>query len=93
MELKFDPQRKREFVKLILDAGLMEDFINWLRQQGYNYVFGKLDNIPGELVEAYVKSKKLVVEDEDSEIFEEALETPELEPPDKRNVIPAKKKG
>ncbi len=87
-----EPEKKRELLKLILDAGLMEDFINWLQQQGYSYVFGKLDNIPGELVEAYVKIKKLVVEDEDNKIFEEALETPELEPPDKRNVIPAKKK-
>ncbi len=88
-----DPERRRELVKLILDAGLMEDFIKWLQLQGYTYLFGKLDNIPGELIETYVKEKKLLEsEDEDREIIEEALTTPELEPPEKRNVIPAKRR-
>ena len=92
MEARLEPEKKRELIKIILDAGLEEDFMKWLEMQGYTYFFGRLDNIPDELVETYVRVKKLVIEeDEDQEIFKEAITTPELEPPARRNYIPAKK--
>ncbi len=91
MELKLDPQRKRELVELIVNAGLEEDLLEWLKQQGYTYFFGKLDNIPDELILTYVKIRKLLVVDEDEKFISEAVSTPELEPPEKRNYIPAKR--
>ncbi len=91
MEVKIDPEQKRELIKLIIDAGLEEDLLNWLKQQGYSYFFGKLDNIPDELILTYVRIRKLQVVDEDYEFIQEAISSPELEPPEKRNYIPAKK--
>jgi hypothetical protein len=92
LELRMDPARKRKLVELIVSAGLEEDLMQWLSQQGYTSFYGKLDNVPGELLESYVKAKKLLVEDEDEEVFREALVASDVEPPhEKRNVIPARK--
>ncbi|ABN69649.1 hypothetical protein Smar_0542 [Staphylothermus marinus F1] len=93
MELHMDPSYKRALLRLIIDAGLEEDFTKWLEQQGYKYIFGRLDNIPGELIETYVKIRKLLSnEDEDEKLFREIMKMEEIEPPEKRNFIPAKKK-
>jgi hypothetical protein len=92
MELQMDPKRKRELLRLIIDAGLEEDFTQWLSQQGYNYLFGRLDNIPDELLETYVRIRKLLVDNEDDKLFREIMKMEEVEPPEKRNFIPAKKK-
>ena len=93
MRLRMDPLRKRELIRLIMDAGLEEEFTNWLKQQGYTYFFGKFDNIPGELIETFVREKRLLVDiDEDTKFFNEVLSSEELEPPEKRNYIPAKKR-
>lgn len=93
MELHMDPSRKRDLLRLIINAGLEEDFTRWLMQQGYKYIFGRLDNIPGELIETYVRTRKLLINgDEDEKLFSEIMKMEELEPPEKRNFIPAKKK-
>ena len=93
MKLQMDPLHKRELIRLIIDAGLEEEFTNWLKQQGYTHFFGKFDNIPGELIETFVKEKRLLADiDEDKEFFNELLRSEELEPPDKRNYIPAKRR-
>ncbi|WP_440059672.1 hypothetical protein ACSU1N_00490 [Thermogladius sp. 4427co] len=54
-----DPRERRELVDLIIQAGLEEDFLNWLRIQGITHVVGKFDNVPIELIRAYVEEKKL----------------------------------
>ncbi len=91
MRLRMDPNYRRELIKLILDAGLEEDFTQWLRQQGYTHFFGRLDNIPGELIETYVKLRKLIDNGDEERLFKEIMEMKELEPPEKRNYIPARK--
>ncbi|MEM2009616.1 MAG: hypothetical protein QXV51_02105 [Thermosphaera sp.] len=63
-ELRLDPSMKRELISLIINAGLEEDFIEWLKIQGRTHIIGKMDNVPDELILTYVKEKKLVVEDE-----------------------------
>ncbi len=91
MELQMDPKHKRELLRLIIDAGLEEDFTQWLSQQGYNYLFGRLDNIPDELLETYVRIRKLLIDSEDDKLFREIMGMEEAEPPGKRNFIPARK--
>ncbi len=83
------PLEKQELVKLIVQAGLEEDFLKWLEQQGYKYFFGRLDNIPDELIEAYVKERKLMDLGENE--YDIYYELGDVEPDTKRNVIPSKK--
>lgn len=89
MKPYLSPREKEYLLKLIIQAGLNEDFTKWLEDQGYKFIFGKLDNIPDELIEAYVKEKKLL--DLGEEEYKMYYEIGEVEPESKRNYIPAKK--
>ena len=89
MIVKLSPSEKRELVKLIIEAGLEEELVKWLEQQGYTYVFGRLDNIPDELVEAFVREKKL--RDLGENEYQIYFELKDVEPETKRNIIPSKK--
>lgn len=62
--LRLDPSIKRELISLIINAGLEEDFIEWLKIQGRTHIIGKMDNVPDELILAYVREKRLVIEEE-----------------------------
>lgn len=63
-ELRLDPSFRRELISLIINAGLEEDFIEWLKTQGRTHIIGKMDNVPDELLLVYVREKKLTVEEE-----------------------------
>jgi len=63
-ELRLDPSFRRELISLIINAGLEEDFIDWLKTQGRTHIIGKMDNVPDELLLVYVREKKLTVEEE-----------------------------
>ncbi|MEL9908050.1 MAG: hypothetical protein QXV08_02345 [Desulfurococcus sp.] len=63
-----DPSYRRELLSLIINAGLEEDFIEWLSIQGIRHLVGRVDNIPEELLLAYVKEKKLIDAEEKDEI-------------------------
>ncbi len=84
------PSEKQELIKLIVQAGLEEDFLHWLEQQGYRYFFGRLDNIPDELIVTYVRIKRLTDLGEDE--YKVYYELGDVEPDTKRNIIPSKKK-
>ena len=88
---KLSPSEKYELVKLIVDAGLEEDFMEWLRNQGYTHLFGRLDNIPDELIESYIRIKKLLPAEDYDSYLEALRNMDELEPPGKRTYIPARK--
>ena len=80
---------KERLLKLIVTAGLEEDFTQWLEKRGYNYIFGRLDNIPDELVLEYVREKRLLADDaEEVKIY---YEIGDVEPPERKRYIPAKK--
>ncbi len=83
------PSEKQELIKLIVQAGLEEDFLKWLEQQGYKYFFGRLDNIPDELITTYVRVRRLTDLGEDE--YKVYYELGEVEPDTKRNIIPSKK--
>ncbi|RLG83493.1 MAG: hypothetical protein DRO40_04505 [Thermoprotei archaeon] len=87
MNPPLNPCEKQELIKLIVQAGLEEDFMKWLEEKGYNVIFGRLDNIPDELLVAYVRNMKLLDNGEDEDHIYEDLS--EVEPDTK--VIPAKK--
>ncbi|ADV65327.1 hypothetical protein [Desulfurococcus mucosus] len=70
-----DPSYRRELLSLIVNAGLEEDFIEWLRTQGVKHLYGQLDNIPEELLLAYIREKKL--EDAGEDIEASSPEAPE----------------
>jgi len=81
---------KNELIELILVAGLIEDFINYLKNK--NVEVDNLDSIydvDESLVMDYVKEKKLI-EEFDSEKLEEHKEF-ELEPRSLRPRTPPKK--
>ena len=63
--------KRTSLIRLIINAGLEEDLIEWLSSKGYKDFFGKLDNIPLELLEEYVSLKKLLDEGDDKELIEE----------------------
>ncbi|GEM_PF-1866203 len=86
---KLTPSEKRDLVKLIVEAGLEEELMEWLKQQGYTYVFGRLDNIPDELIEAFVREKKL--DDMGEDEYRIYYELKDVEPETKRNIIPSRK--
>lgn len=83
------PKEKEHLLKLIVQAGLEEDFTHWLEEQGYKFIFGRLDNIPDELVEAYVREKRLL--DLGEEEYNIYYELEDVEPDSKKKYIPAKK--
>lgn len=89
MIVRLSPSEKRDLVKLIIEAGLEEELVRWLEQQGYTYVFGRLDNIPDELIEAFVREKKL--KDFGENEYHIYFELKDVEPESKRNVIPSKR--
>ncbi|WP_042667613.1 hypothetical protein [Desulfurococcus amylolyticus] len=72
-----DPSYRRELLSLIINAGLEEDFIEWLSIQGIRHLVGQVDNIPEELLLAYVKEKKLIDTEEEDEM---SLREPSSEP-------------
>jgi hypothetical protein len=78
-----DPEERRHYLNLILQAGLEEDFLEWLRQQGITHVVGRFDNIPLELIKAYAGERKLTAEGEEAERVQETREADE-------RFIPAK---
>lgn len=77
-----DPEARRRMAQLIIEAGLEEDFINWLKAQGISHVVGKFDNVPAELLQAYIAEKRLVHEGE---------EEPAEGPDEDDRYIPSKK--
>ncbi|WP_434731062.1 hypothetical protein WLZ34_05545 [Thermogladius sp. KZ2Tp1] len=81
-----EPRERREYLELIVQAGLEEDFIEWLRLQGITHIIGRFDNIPLELIKAYIAEKKLEV---DAEAHEDIHETGEED----RRFIPAKERS
>jgi len=58
--MRLEPSYRRELRSLIVNSGLEEDFMEWLSIQGIRHVFGQLDNIPDELIVAYLAEKKLL---------------------------------
>jgi hypothetical protein len=64
-----EEEKRYSLLRLIVTAGLEEDFINWLGEKGYHDIYGRLDNIPPHLVEEYVSAKKLLDTDIDKEIL------------------------
>ncbi len=83
------PSEKERLLKLIVTAGLEEDFTRWLEQRGYTYIFGRLDNIPDDLIVTYVMEKRLLADDSDE--VKMYYELGDVEPPDRKRYIPAKK--
>ncbi len=63
--------RKYSLLRLVINAGLEEDLIEWLNKKGYHDFYGRLDNIPSKLIEEYVSLKKLLIEDNDAELLKE----------------------
>ncbi|MEM0380474.1 MAG: hypothetical protein QW607_06700 [Desulfurococcaceae archaeon] len=56
--------RKHSLLRLIVNAGLEEEFIEWLKQHGYKDLYGRLDDIPIEIIEKFVNDKKLFYEED-----------------------------
>ena len=63
--------KRYSLIRLIINAGLEEDFIEWLNNHGYHDFFGRLDNVPVKLIEEYVSTKKLLDDGDDHELLEE----------------------
>lgn len=63
--------KRYSLIRLIINAGLEEDFIEWLNKQGYHDFFGRLDNVPVEIIEKYIRVKKLLDEGDDHKLIEE----------------------
>jgi len=57
--MQIDKQRE-SLLRLIINAGLEENLIEWLNSKGYRDFFGKLDNIPLDLLLEYVNEMKLI---------------------------------
>ncbi len=85
-----DAQDKRySLIRLIVNAGLEEDLVKWLNDKGYHDFYGRLDNIPLNLIEEYVKDRKLIDDDEyDREIIREIYS---IDYDEKRGYIKARK--
>lgn len=82
---------KNELIELILVAGLIEDFISYLKNKeieidGLESIY----DVDERLVIDYVREKKLVDEFNTERIYEESSET-ELEPRSIRPRTPPKK--
>ncbi len=86
---KLSPSEKHSLVKLIVESGLEEELMKWLEQQGYTYLFGRLDNIPDELLLAFIREKKLTDLGEDE--YKIYFELKDVEPDTRRNIIPSRK--
>jgi hypothetical protein len=77
-ELRLDPSLRRELISLIINAGLEEDFIDWLKTQGRTHIIGRMDNVPDELLLVYVREKRLTIDEEPA--LPEKIETgPEVD--------------
>jgi len=83
--------RKHELLRVIINAGLDEDLINWLRNRGYTDLYGRLDNVPLEILEEYFRGKKLSPDIDESELIREINELDHVD--DKRGYIKAKSRG
>jgi len=57
--MRFDKERE-SLLRLIINAGLEENLIEWLNSKGYRDFFGKLDNVPLELLMEFVNEMKLI---------------------------------
>ncbi|OYT40553.1 MAG: hypothetical protein B6U89_01735 [Desulfurococcales archaeon ex4484_58] len=66
-----DMDRKYLLIRLIVNAGLEEDFMTWLKDRGYEDLYGRLDNIPLDIIEEYVNSRKLLDTSDDYELIKE----------------------
>ena len=84
------PLEKQNLLKLIVSAGLEEDFMKWLERQGHKYIFGRLDNIPDELVLAYINERKLMDFGEDE--YKIYTELGDIEPESMKKFIPARRR-
>jgi len=70
----------QEFIELIINAGLLEDFLNWLRSNGIDTSKPfKLEELNPTIIKRYVIEKKLInIEDENYKL-EDVEETIEKE--------------
>lgn len=68
--------RRRSLLRLIINAGLEEEFINWLKQRGYRDLYGRLDNVPLHVIDEFVHEYKLDYdENSDRELINEINNT------------------
>jgi len=72
-------QRREYLIRLVVNAGLEEDLIAWLAEHGYKDLFGRLDDIPLELLEEYVASRKLDVVEDTKDLEVEIASTDRLD--------------
>ncbi len=80
------PISKEEIVDMIVKAGLLEDFINWLRRKRVEWFsIRRLEDLDEELIKEYANEKKLLdsseltIEDIEDRV-EEKYEPQEVKP-------------
>lgn len=78
---------KQEVLDLIINGGLLEDFIEWTRRKGVSIDFAtKPDEIDPQIIREYAAERGLLVdtptilEDDDEEANIETLEPREIRP-------------
>lgn len=78
---------KQEVLDLIINGGLLEDFIEWARRKGVSIDFAtKPDEVDPQIIREYAAERGLLVdtptilEDDDEEVNIETLEPREIRP-------------
>lgn len=72
---------KEELIDLIISGGLLEDFLQWIRNKGIEIDVGmSLRDIDYELIYWYAKEKNLIVEGEEQSELKIPYEFEEHEP-------------
>jgi len=66
-----ESDKKYSLLRLIVNAGLEEDLMDWLSRHGYRDLYGRLDNIPTQVIEKYVDEKKLLIRDDEEDYIKE----------------------